>query len=194
MPGSRVGFMLVGDWAKSEKMLAAAPRIMDKAIDKAILAEGMHMAAEVKKRIMSNIPPENSASTRFSKGSSKTLIDKGDLLGSIAAMRSAKHKVYVGISRTAKRGAIKLARVHEEGATIVQQISDRQRKFLMAKLAKSGSPQAPSGAGGAGGILVIHIPARPFMRPTFEAEKDKSPQRFLQRVSDNIDAELAKIK
>lgn len=180
MAGSRVGFMLVGDWVKAHAIIKATPKELDRAIPKALWAEGLYAAAEIKKYIRTSIPPANAASTILQKGSSKTLQDKLDMLNAITPIKSAKNKVYVGIARSAARGTVRIARVHEEGRTIVQVMTPKQRKYLHAKLGGTGGSK---GGGGTGtGVIIIHIPARPFIRPTFERLREGYEERFLGRV------------
>lgn len=44
---------------------------------------GLNFAEAVREKIRSNVPPENAPSTRERKGSARTLIDKGKLVGAI---------------------------------------------------------------------------------------------------------------
>ncbi len=58
---------------------------------------------------------------------------------------------------------------------------ERPRRFLFALLRESG--QEPSGESGGGGVVVVTIPARPFMRPAFKEFEKGAQARFLGRVA-----------
>lgn len=176
---------LVGDWKTAEKILNAAPAALTHAAKVSLLQEGEYLRGRIVKKIRSNVPPPNSKSTIAQKRSSKTLINHGDLANAPAVLEVGPLEIMIGIPRSTKGQLAKLADVLENGRTIVQRITPKQRKFLHALYAKLG-PKAP-GSGASTGVLVIHIPARPFIRPVFDEEKDKIPERFITRLARNLD-------
>jgi len=165
---------LTGDWAKSKRVLKAAPAELDAAIDAALTAEGEYLRGRMVKKIQGGLQPPHSSSTLLTKkGGTKPLIRRGDLLGAFQVVQ-AKKEVFIGVPRTAKGGAANLMQIHEFGKVIVQRITDKQRRFLHAVLPKK------EGAGTA--VVVIHIPARPVIRPVFEAERANIPKRLSRRI------------
>lgn len=102
----------------------------------------------------------------------KVLIQTAGMLNSIQAVKSSGGW-FVGVKRGARgNGGAKLAdiaAVHENGVTIVQEMTEKQRRFLHAVF---GSAGASGGAGRGDGKLVIRIPARPFFQPILDAYGD----------------------
>ncbi len=172
----------VGDWKKAKEVLEAAPADLEQALQSAMLALGNFLAGKIKQKIGSNVPPPNSPFTTMMKRSSKTLINKGDMRNAVGVVRTGKWSAFVGIP--AASGKARLAAVHEEGRVIVQRMTDKQRAFLHATLGKKASRvrSAPST-----GILVIHIPARPFIKPVFDEHGGEAGRdRFGSYVLKNL--------
>ena len=174
----------VGDWKKAKEVLEAAPADLEQALQAAMLALGNFLAGKIKQKIGSNIPPPNSPFTLMMKRSSKTLINKGDMRNSVGVVRTGKWSAFVGIPASNAQG-VKIAQVHEEGRVIVQRMTAKQRAFLHATLGKKAS-RVRTGAPSTG-ILVIHIPARPFIKPVFdEFGGDAGRERFGSYVLQNL--------
>ena len=121
--------------------------------------------------------------------STKPLIQTGDLLNSVRVVRQGSGKAFIGVLRTARgrdgKSLWNLARIHEFGVgPKAVKMTDKQRKWLMAMLRRVGVK--PQHATGGGGVHIIKIPARPFIRPVFElyyrSESDVAA-RFLPRLS-----------
>jgi hypothetical protein len=179
--GFGIGAKLVGKWDLAKKVLRTAPAAFDRALKATIGAEAERIAGNIRKRIANNVPPPNAPSTVQLKGSSKTLIASGEMQKTVQVIWRGKFQAFVGIPASASKSAARLADIHENGRVIVQQMTDKQRRFLHA-LFKSG------GSGGAGtGIIVIHIPARPFMRPVFEEYNSGGKREFLDVLEENLD-------
>lgn len=125
----------------------------------------------------------------------KPLFRTGDLYNSIAATPDATGDAFfVGITRSARakngESLVRLADVHERGRTIVMKMTPKMIRFLFGVLLKG---VARGGGGGTGGpvgggtkLLVIHIPARPFIGPAFA----KWGPTSLERFRNNLAAEL----
>lgn len=113
----------------------------------------------------------NKPSTIRAKGSSKPLIDKGDLRKSLRVHRRGQRGAFIGISSKAvSRDGTRLvdvARVHEFGRIIAIRVTAKMLRFLHATM-----PESSSGSGGGGlkvgSILMIRIPERSFLRSTFK--------------------------
>lgn len=169
-----------GDWAKATKILTGLTDRYHKALLVGLSRSGQMLRDETRKGIRNQAPGGQPFEplTEFTirnKGSSKALIDHGDLVNSITfKVDPARMAVFVGILRTARSrnpesGEIYLAnigRVHEEGAIIP--VTPRMRAFFLyrwgIKLKSS--------------TLYISIPARPFLKPTFEKHGPKAAEEF----------------
>lgn len=126
----------------------------------------------------------------------KPLLRTGDLYNSIAATPDMTGDAFfVGISRSVRsrtgESLVRLADVHERGRTIVMKMTPKMIRFLFGVLLKGvaragGGGGASGGAGGGTKILVIHIPARPFIGPAFTEWSPTSLDRFRA----NLAAEL----
>lgn len=163
-------------------VLEAAPAALTKAIELALDQEAKFLLGEIKKAFRT-IGPPNAASTIKQKGSSKPLVNHGDYKNAITVLKDGKGRRFIGVPRSSPEG-IRLAEIHENGITIVQQMTDKQRKFLHAML-----PKQPSTGPGTG-IIVIHIPARPVIGNTFESQRPLIPERFLKRLIRILDGLL----
>lgn len=176
--------ILTSDVARVQAILNASKTEMNGAIRKALKAEGEHLRAKLVESVDKVKPPLGWP--RLNHGGSKPLRKTGELVNSIAAVVK-NLELFVGIPRAS--GRARLAAIHENGAVIVQRMTDRQRKFLHARLSKIAS-KVGTGGGSGNGILVIVIPPRPFIRPVLEAEESQIPQRFLDRVVTNLGGKM----
>lgn len=108
------------------------------------------------------------------KGSSKPLIDRGDLRNSVVAIPAGRNRAFVGVS-SKKRSAdgtrmVDIAAVHEFGRVIAIQVTQRMFNYVMAQLSeRGGKSRKGSGKFKPGATLVIKIPERSFLRATAEA-------------------------
>jgi hypothetical protein len=74
--------------------------------------------------------------------------------------------------------------VHEYGTDpILIPITPAMRRFLFALLRQAG--RAPSGGSGRG-VVVVQVPARPFLRPAFDRFRHGVEKRFLARVASQL--------
>jgi phage gpG-like protein len=170
----RVQVELVGSWRQAAKLLAAGSRI-EQFFGPALEQEAQLLRGKIVQGIGKNVQ-DLSASTRARRRGTRPLVDTGDLRNSIAVVGGDDEK-FIGVPRGA--GRYRIGDVHESGRTIVMQMTDKQRKWLHANL--PGTRSRGTGAGGPR-ILIVHIPARPFIKPVWDAEQGKIPQRFIQRI------------
>ncbi len=120
----------------------------------------------------------------------KILIVSGTLRGAIMVTELSGHGVFIGVHRSARGGKggkslYNLARLHEEGGDWSYLMTPKQRRFLFAALNKArnagrdsagrflkkGTPNPfdrRPGASTGGARVTVHLPARPFIRPTLE--------------------------
>lgn len=180
---ANVKLTLTGDWIATAKMLSGVKVNMARALKQAVKQEAHFLVAEMKKQFR-DLKPPLSPNTLLTKkrGGSKPLLASGDMRNSIVPVFDGDFGVFIGVPRSAN--GYMLADIHENGRIIVQRITPKQRRFLHAKLGKHGS----GGKGGGTGVMVIHIPARPFIGPVIEAEKDRIGPRILGRVAERVAA------
>lgn len=97
-------------------------------------------------------------------------------------------EAFIGVPRSARsrngESLVELARVHEYGsAPIVIPLTPRMRRYLFALLKRAG--QEPTGGTGRS-VVVVQVPARPFLRPAFEKFRQGAGRRFLERVAKHL--------
>jgi len=188
----------VGDWDAARQFVSTASRRFKEAVDKAVLQEAQFFRTKIVEGLREQAPggqpfaplaPTTLAVRRFRgfKGT-KALIVRGDLRNSIVVVKQAGG-VFVGVLRTAKGKAgqslVNVAAVHEFGSRpIVLKLSPKARRFLHVAFRSAGL-DSPAGDRPSVGIAVIRVPARPFLRPTFEkfGQPEDVSRRFVERVA-----------
>lgn len=189
-----VNMTLVGQWQQALRATRGLAHRFKKAQEQAVAQEAHMLAGKVVQRITRGIPPPLAASTRMTRrrGGTKTLMATGGLRRSIRAHKVSAEAWFVGILKSARgKGGTALyniGSVHEHGATVLVEITERSRAFLMAKFkGRNAGTFGGSAGGGSGGtgIAVIKIPPRPFLKPTFEehAKPADVRKRFEQRFA-----------
>ena len=183
-----------GDWARARRLLTAAPQRLQAAIGTAVRQEAHALRNEIVQGLTSQAPggetlkppsPLTIAARQLEGfGGSKALIVRGDLRNSITVIVQGD-EAFIGVSRSArsKDGAsmVDLAKLHEFGGPpVIIPITPKMRRFLFALLRKAG--KEPTGGGGRG-IIVVQVPARPFLRPAFDKFREGASRRFLERVA-----------
>ena len=138
---------LTGDWKRIDEILNHAK--IKAGIQQAASRVGNYGASQVKRGIVNGNFTPNSPLTIARKGSSKPLIDKGDLVGSITYQVIDSNNVFIGVK---KGNEANIAAVHEFGCTIT--VTPKMRAYLHYQ----GVHLKPS-------TQMIYIPARPFLRP-----------------------------
>ena len=183
-----------GDWARARRLLTAAPQRLQAAIGTAVRQEAHALRNEIVQGLTSQSPggeplkppsPLTIAARQLEGfGGSKALIVRGDLRNSITVIVQGD-EAFIGVSRSArsKDGAsmVDLAKLHEFGGPpVIIPITPKMRRFLFALLRKAG--KEPTGGGGRG-VIVVQVPARPFLRPAFDKFREGASRRFLERVA-----------
>lgn len=197
---------LIGDWERCLTDMRALdlPKAIEKAIRQEVaLAERMMKENLTKGGQPAGAPfaalsPWTLAARRLAKPpikGTKALMARGDMRNAITHVvfgRGAEAVGFAGVLRQTKSGRpggapmVNIAAVHEFGKTIVVRMTPKMIRFLavLAKEAKMPAKTNPGGAGTAGNrFLVIHIPARPFIRPVFALWSKDAPARFMKRVA-----------
>ena len=157
---------LAGDWDRVNNILNPA-RLMS-IFQRAAARVGNYGATEIQKGIISGAPggqklEENTPATIMLKGSSKPLIDKGDLVGSITyQILDNGNGVFIGIKYGKEAN---IAAIHEYGCVIP--VSDKMRGYLHYR-----------GINLRKDTQYIFICPRPFLSPVLRSSE------FLNKVRD----------
>jgi phage gpG-like protein len=183
-----------GDWARARRLLTAAPQRLQAAIGTAVRQEAHALRNEIVQGLTSQSPggeplkppsPLTIAARELEGfGGTKALIVRGDLRNSITVIVQGD-EAFIGVSRSArsKDGAsmVDLAKLHEFGGPpVIIPITPKMRRFLFALLRQAG--KEPTGGSGRG-VIVVQVPARPFLRPAFDKFREGASRRFLERVA-----------
>jgi phage gpG-like protein len=183
-----------GDWARARRLLTAAPQRLQAAIGTAVRQEAHALRNEIVQGLTSQAPggetlkppsPLTIAARQLEGfGGSKALIVRGDLRNSITVIMQGD-EAFIGVSRSArsKDGAsmVDLATLHEFGGPpVIIPMTPKMRRFLFALLRQAG--KEPTGGSGRG-VIVVQVPARPFLRPAFDKFREGASRRFLDRVA-----------
>ena len=184
----------IGDWGLARRILTAAPIKLKMAVGTALRQEAQLLRKEIVQGITKQAPggeafkplsPLTLAAREMKgRGGTKALIVHGDLRNAIAAIVQGD-EAFVGVPRKARgkdgKSVVDVAQTQEFGAgPIVIPMTPAMRRFLFAMLRKAG--QEPSGGSGKG-VVVVTIPARPFLRPAFKQFEKGVQKRFLGRVA-----------
>jgi phage gpG-like protein len=183
-----------GDWARARRLLTAAPQRLQAAISTAVRQEAHALRNEIVQGLTRQAPggeplkppsPLTIAARELEGfGGTKALIVRGDLRNSITVFVQGD-EAFIGVSRSArsKDGAsmVDLAKLHEfGGAPVIIPMTPKMRRFLFALLRQAG--KEPTGGSGRG-VIVVQVPARPFLRPAFDKFREGASRRFLERVA-----------
>jgi len=186
-----------GDWARARRLLTAAPQRLQAAIGTAVRQEAHALRNEIVQGLTSQAPggetlkppsPLTIAARQLEGfGGSKALIVRGDLRNSITVIVQGD-EAFIGVSRSArsKDGAsmVDLAKLHEFGGPpVIIPMTPKMRRFLFALLRQAG--KEPTGGSGRG-VIVVQVPARPFLRPAFDKFREGAGRRFLERVARDL--------
>lgn len=194
----RLAIKRIGEWGRAQKILGTASVLTGPALKQAIFEEAIQLQAQIKRNIQKGPPPPLSPATiafkRFNRGAgagsrpgrggSKPLNATGGLKNSIAVVpEKPSDHIFVGVPKKGNRNKnqIDIAQIHEFGApTIVIKKTPQMHRKLMAVFRRAGRLE-PAGAGIP--IIVIRIPARPYIRPAVEKRQQGMADRIVQRVT-----------
>jgi len=186
-----------GDWALARRLLTAAPQRLQHAVDRSLRQEAERLRTEVIRGITRQAPggealePPSDLTLAARKlrgfGGTKSLLVRADLRNAVAAIvRGAE--AFVGVPRKARgkdvKALVDVAQLMEFGSRpIVIPMTPAMRRFLFALLKKAGKAGE---SGGGRGVVVVKIPARPFLRPAFKKFVKGAQARFLGRVAKQL--------
>lgn len=200
----------VGDWKELERILKTLPRRLPGAMRNAVNAEAQSLRGHVIKNITSGgahagqpfakLSPMTLIIRRFRGfGGSKPLIVSASMRNAVSVLNTATG-AFVGILRGAPhpsgRGAINVARVHEEGRTFTVPKTRKMIRFLAAAMRSAGQSFGSGGGGQVGqpGVIVIRIPARRFMSAVFErwGQPEDIADRFWSRTANALAGDIGR--
>lgn len=192
--------ILTGEWGAARRILTTAPARVRIAIDRAVTQEAQFLRRKIQEGLREQAPggqrfrplaESTLAMRRFKRfRGTKALLVRGDLRNSITVATQPGGGKFVGVLRTARgrsgQPLANIAELNEYGSRpIVIRVTPKMRRLLAAAL--GGGGRSGGSAGGAtAGIIVVQIPARPFIAPTVEryfGNEGEVRDRFLRRIS-----------
>ncbi|MBI2931818.1 MAG: hypothetical protein HYY16_09215 [Planctomycetes bacterium] len=151
-----------GEWEKLKEIMENFDQRLHRNAQKALRRAGEELASDIRTRILDGkeMKPLHGF-TIEQKGSSKPLIDDGDLLGSVGVRFVEELAVFVGVNRRAEDGT-NIAAIHErENGTRVP-VTPKMRAFLHAR----GFHLKPE-------TTELFIPGRPFVKPAYRDFRER---------------------
>jgi len=157
-----------GQWNRLRDVMRGFDKRLRANCRLALMRAGIVLEGMIKDRIISGKGmPKLHGFTVDQKGSSKPLIDDGDLLGSVGYRFVEKDAVFVGAHRKAADGT-DVAALHEreEGTRVA--VTPKMRAYLHAR----GFHLRPT-------TTHLFIPGRPYIKPAFRDFKAKGHMKGL---------------
>lgn len=195
MAGFRLGAKKSRSWEIAKKRLVDASNKVEERQALAVRRAALLLERELKKGLRSGAPGGRAfaplAQTTVlmrRKRSKNPLLDTGSLLSSITTTFDKRSRsAFVGVHRTARgssgQSLVNVALIHEYGTKpfVIRVTPGVRRLFWRLHVVSKGRIKPLS----AKKVLIAHpgIPARPFMRPTLEAVR--------QKLGDAIKAEFS---
>jgi len=159
-------------WKKLRRMMKGFDKKIHQSARKALSQAGEELASNIRTRILDGTDmPALHAFTIEQKGSSKPLIDDGDLLGSVGVHFIEDLTAVVGVYRKAEDGT-NIAELHEREDGTRIPVTKKMRAFLHAR-----------GLHLKAETTELFIPARPFMSPAYKDFRDsKQPEKIAMEM------------
>lgn len=193
---------LTGAWAEASRVTSQMAEKFEKATDRALMQEANRLRGFIVKNITGGggpsgapfaaLSPLTLIMRKFRRGfaGTKPLMQTGALRNSISVVKVGQGAVFVGVMRKSAKG-VNVGEVMEfgsKGYTI--KMSPKMRRFLMKAFRSAGLVSSSGHGGGSkgGGVLVIKIPARPFIGPT--VAKEARPEDVKKRFWDSVAASM----
>jgi len=177
---AKAGMTRYGKWRKLRQIMERYDRNLQKNATVALYRAGLELEGLIKNRILDgkDMAPLHPFTIAM-KGSSKPLIDEGDLLGSVGFRFIELDTVFVGVHRKAADGT-DIAAIHEREEGTKIKVTPAMRAFLHAH----GLHLKPT-------TTEIFIPGRPFVKPAYEDFKEKGIPRklFVKAVEKTLKGE-----
>lgn len=180
-----MGGELIGDWAKAQVIFKNIDERFKAAYRLALNQVGLKAERALKEGITSSAPggqayAPNHPFTIARKGSSKPLINHGDLRNSIRSRRTGE-SIFVGIHRMARnregQPVVNLAMIHEfgdgRGGDLLIRVTPKMRAYLHSQ-----------GLHLKADTQYIRIPRRPTFEPVWKQNKDAWAEEFAKSVAE----------
>lgn len=207
---AEAGITTFGDWDKLKRIVEKAPEKLEKALQQSLKQEAQFFRNKIVEGIREQAPggkpfkplSEKTLAMREARGfkGTKALIVRGDLRNSVTVAQQGDG-VFVGVLRTAKskdgKDLYNVAAIHEYGAgPFVIRWTEKARAYVMAKLRESGQKITRRKHPVPGSIVVVKIPARPFIRPVWDAfakPPEQVADRFMRRLARNLHGDFGSL-
>lgn len=198
----KVNIQITGDWKKAQDLLNNGGTRIQAALRKTLIQEAEFYRGKMVQGIISQAPagkpfkPLSKMTLAMRKfrgfGGTKALIVSGELLNSIRVI-TTREGAFIGVPRNAKskdgKSLVSIAEIQEFGAgPFIIKITEQMRKFMFAAFRSQAlSQKSNKGSKSSKGVIVVRIPARPFIRPIAEAFGGKTGfERFSKRLVQNL--------
>ncbi len=189
----------VGQWRAAAAALGRASRGMERSIDRALRAEAEGLRAEIVQGLTDQAPggepirplAATTLAARRLEGfeGDKALLRRADLRNAIS-VTVRNLAAFVGVPRKTVHGKslADIAKMNEFGfGPIVIAVTEAMRRFLFALFRELGGGSGGGSEGSGGdGVVVIHIPPRPFLQPAFDKWRRGARERFLRRIGGDL--------
>ena len=157
-----------GDWKKLEDIMKGFDKRLEKNCNVALARAGLVLETAIKRRLLTSADMKalHSFSIRM-KGSSKPLIDHGDLIASVHSVFVEADAVFVGVNRKNAAG-VDIAALHEREKGTRIKVTPKMRAWLAVhglRLKKS--------------TTELFIPGRPYVKPAYRDFKQKGVAKEL---------------
>ncbi len=197
-----MGFTLTfaGAWAQASRITQTMAAKFERATDRAVMKEAHRLRGLIIRNVTGGGGPSGAPfaplapSTivmrmfKFRFGGTKPLTHTAALRNSISVVKLGK-SVFVGVLRKASKKGVNIAELMEFGSKqYTIKMSPKMRRFLMKAFRNAGLVSSGSKGSKGGGVLVIRIPARPFVGPT--VDKEAKPADVQKRFWDNVSKEM----
>ena len=197
----RIG--LTGDWRRASRILSTGPAVIRTAIGVAVAQEAQFFRRKVIEGFREQAPggqafkplAETTLAIRRFTGfrGTKALIVRGDLRNSVKVVNRRGifgAESFIGVLKSAKssdgKDLVNIAEVHEFGSrTFLIEVTPAMRRFLAAAFTQELGGLSGGRGGLTRGVIVVKIPARPFLQPVIDAffSGPVAAARFQARVA-----------
>lgn len=186
-----------GDWARARELLSNTSGRLKGAVERAMKQEAHALRNEVVSGLTAQAPggepirppaPVTLAARQLDGfGGTKSLLVRCDLRNAISVIADGD-EVFIGVLRSAKSSTgeslADIAQIQEFGGPpVIIPITPKMRGYLAVLFKRAGSPRRP---GSGRGVVVTQVPARPFLRPSFEKLRAGAGRRLLERLADEL--------
>jgi len=158
-----------GDWARARRLLTAAPQRLQAAIGTAVRQEAHALRNEIVQGLTRQAPGELSQVRYF--------------LALCETLNFTRAAEKCNVTQPSLTRAIHALEHEFGGPPVIIPMTPKMRRFLFALLRQAG--KEPTGGSGRG-VIVVQVPARPFLRPAFDKFREGASRRFLERVATEL--------